>query len=82
MEDRLSCVFVAIYDDPIARYIHSFFFSDIFRGQHEVPDEVCIFVAQIGQARDVPLRKNKDVDRRLWFDIIEGDDVGVLVNYS
>jgi hypothetical protein len=80
VKDRLPGLGVAIEDRAIAAIGKPVVFRDGGRATDHFPDQPIVGVPQIVQRRDVPSRDDEDVHRRLWVDVLEGDEMLVLMD--
>ena len=79
MLDRLTAVFPAVVDDPIA-VRQPFLRGDFFRHEENVRDDRRIFLRQRVGGSDVLFRDQKHMRRSLRIEIAEGENLVVLVD--
>lgn len=78
--NRLASEVVAIHDDTKAFLAALLFGEALGREKDMARERFVVLFAQIVKGRDVLLRNNKKMHRRLRNDVVEGDDLFVFIN--
>lgn len=72
---------LSLIDHYAESVLHNrFFLRQFLDRQHNAPHQTCILFAQRHDPRNVPLRYDKDVDRRDGIQILERYDVLILLH--
>ena len=79
MVDCLSPVAVTVHHEPVATLGNAFSLGKFFGSKEEPGQQLYIFIIQIVQRADVFPRDKERVNRRLWVEVIEADDVLVIM---
>lgn len=78
MLNGLSGVPTAVYYDAVTGAVYPLFTGDHLCGQEQCADDRQVFIGEVGELFDVLFRYDDHMHRRLWPDIIERYDCGIL----
>ena len=70
----------AIIEDEAESVFEAELFGDFGGFEEQMSEDGVVGGLGFSDARDGLLRHDEDVDRRLWFDVMEGNDPVILVN--
>ncbi len=78
--DRLAPQVIAVHDDAKA-FLATLLFGETLCGEQYVASErLIVLFAQVMEGRNVLLRNDKKMHRRLRGDVVEGDYLVIFVN--
>jgi len=80
VEDELVGVRVHVHHRPPALVGEAPLLGQLGRGREQVAHGGCILGCDVVQRRDVLLRDDEEVLRRLGLDVLEGERIGVVVD--
>ena len=80
VKDRLPGVAIAVEDRSIAALIEAAFAGDTRSPPHHLSNQSIVGRRQLVERGNVPSGKDQHVERRLWIDVLNDNDVLVLID--
>ena len=79
MPDRLSGVCIAVNNTAVAPVRDALRFGNIPRDQMQAANEFGVVVIQIIERGDVLFGNNQKMNRRLWIDVLESQNIIIFI---
>lgn len=80
MVDRLPCIGARVHYKTESTLIDGEVFCELLGDENHVPNEFVVGFLQGGDAGDVLLWDDEDVDGRLGMNVLERDDLLILID--